>query len=309
LGDFLEDRREINILVLNKIKILLNKIEEYKIPCYYLLGNHDVFYKNDNSINGIGPLLEDFNYQRIIDEPTIFERKRDLGFDIICIPWINNINKKQIYKFLKGISDKENTIVFGHFSFEEIMDIPFSERDSELNISFFKQFKKVYSGHFHLNTKMNNIIYVGSILDFKWGEELSDHGFYIIDKNKEEFIKNKENIHIKYSINTKEDLINVLNNCSQKEIKLILSKDLTMSNKEYDYYISLIDKSCYKLQVLSFDNFNSFDINNEITVKTFEEYIINYFKDKSYGADIDNVKLIKIFLKLYNISNKEENNV
>jgi len=299
LGDFLDDRREINILVLNHIYEFLNKLEDKKIPTYYILGNHDIFYKNSIEVNGIEPLLKNFNYQKIISEPT------RMGNDVL-IPWINRSNKDNIKKYLQSIKNKEDVIVYGHFSFNELISF-IKENDDENfeTLKFFRKFKKVYSGHYHINTSLNNITYLGSIIDFQWGEELSEHGFYVLDNDNEIFIKNENPIHIKYEVTLKDDLFKILNECENKEIKIILSKDFKISHKEYDFYISEINKKAYNLQVL-LANEVFLEDESIIKSKTFEEFIIEFFKSKSYGADIDNDKLIKIFLQLYNITKNEE---
>lgn len=299
LGDFLDDRREINILVLNEIQKFLNNIEDLKIPTYYILGNHDIFYKNNNSVNGIEPLLKNYFYQKVISEPTQY------GNDVL-IPWINNDNKEKIKLFLQNLKNKEKITVYGHFSFNELIFNQIEENNDNFEtLSFFKDFKKVYSGHYHINTSRGNITYLGSIIDFQWAEETSDHGFYFIDNEIESFIKNDYLNHKKYFINCKEDLINILNDCNNKEIKIIISKNFKMSHKEYDYYISEINKICYNLQVL-LANEIFLEEENFIKTKTFEEFIIEFFKNKNYGADIDNNKLIKIFLQLYNITKTED---
>lgn len=299
LGDFLDDRREINILVLNSIDEFLEKVEELKIPTYYLLGNHDIFYKNSNLVNGLKPLLKNYNYQKIIDKPT------RIGNSVL-IPWVNSDNKIKIKKFLTNIKDKNNVTVYGHFSFGEL--ISFLKDDDKENfetLEFFKDFKQVYSGHYHKNITKNNVTYIGSILDYKWDDEITDHGFYIINNDNEVFVKNKSAIHKKYIVKTKDDLLKIISECENKEVKIILEKEFKISHKEYDFYISEIDKKCQNLQVLLVNEI-FLDDENTITTKTFEEFIVEFFKNKNYGADIDNEKLSKIFLQLYNITKDEE---
>ena len=94
--------------------------------------------------------------------------------------------------------------------------------------------------------------------------------------------------------------------CKQKEIKLILSNELNLTNREYDYYINQISKVSESLSVsLANDLFNSEVTGLTANIKSFTEYINEFFKDKKY-AGINNVILVKLILNLYNLSLKEE---
>lgn len=298
LGDLNDDRREINVFVLNKLDELLEKLDSLEIPIYYILGNHDVFYKNDNSINSIKPILRGFKNLNLIDSPTEINIENK---NFIMIPWINDNNYNQNLEYLKSREPEIfNSYVLGHFAFAGLM--PFEKNnDSKLNLEYFKKYKGLFSGHYHLRVKDKNVHYVGSILDFKWGEELSSHGFCVLNEDKINYI-NTENIHKKYTINSEDDLKIILDECKNKVIKLIITKNLNINSSKYDYYILNIDKKCQELQVLPANDLflNNLESEKIINIKSFDEFIKGFLEDKNYGNNISNVFLEKYFVSLYN---------
>lgn len=297
LGDFFDDRREINIYVFNVIEKILDKLELCKIPNYFILGNHDVYYKNDNSINMMVPILKNYKNLFSVENPI------KLNFDnkkFALIPWINTSNLEEMQNFVNELTN--DYYILGHFGFSEMT--AFSKSQDLLESKNFKHFKEVISGHYHLRLQKDNILFLGSIIDFKWQEELTNHGFLILHNNEtKEFIDNEQNIHQKFFVEALKDFDYILDNCENKEIKIVLSNNVSFTNKEYDHYISLIDQKSNSLNVvLSNDAFSTED--EKIEVKTFEEFLKQFFDNKTFNNNISNEKLYKIILNLYN-STKE----
>jgi DNA repair exonuclease SbcCD nuclease subunit len=171
---------------------------------------------------------------------------------------------------------------------------------------FFKNFKYVCSGHYHVKTHRDNVTYVGSIMDFRWGEEFSEHGVHVIDENGSlRFVKVIDNIHRKFFISSREDLREAVESCKGLDVKLVMMKGTKITSNEYDYCISMIDSTSQSLQIYLAGEEVVEDVQSDFDTKTFEEFIIKYFEGKNYGSDIDKEKLQKIFLQLYKITSKE----
>lgn len=299
LGDWLDNRRSTNIVVQNYMIQVLDKLESYGIPIYHILGNHDVYYKNSNKMNGMVPLLKYYKNHKLIDKkPLIVETSTE---KLVLIPWANNENVAVISKFLNDIPDPENHVVCGHLSFPEWTVFT----DELISSETFRLFKYVFSGHFHINVINNNIIYTGSILDFKWGEELSNHGFWILENGGYKIVKNPTNLHEKHIIESPEDLKLALDTCENKEIKLIITPKLDMKTIHYDRMVYDIDKKCYNLQVLLANDMFASSHDDFTSMNTFEEFLEEWFDGKNYGPTIDIKRLKKLFIKLYD-SVKEE---
>jgi hypothetical protein len=58
-----------------------------------------------------------------------------------------------------------------------------------LNVSDFKQFKKVYSGHFHTPSVNKNVEYIGSAFPMTFNDMNSKRGYYIFENGKMSFIE------------------------------------------------------------------------------------------------------------------------
>ncbi len=295
LGDFFDDRREINIYTMNLVTKLLVKLDTFNIPFYFLLGNHDVFYKNDNSINSITPIFSKYNNLHVIDANRKFEMN---GIKIASIPWINSSNVSETSNFINDLDS--DYIILGHFGFSELTS--FSKSQDLININHFKRFKKVYSGHYHLRMFKENITYIGSVTDFKWGEEFTPHGFLLLDKNlNETWSNNEENCHHKFLVENKKDLAFIIDKCKNKEIKIVLMNELDdITAKEYDIIINEINKLSHSVNIIySNDLFIDSESESEVNVKSFEEFMKSFINTKKFDADIKKNKLLKVLMNLY----------
>ena len=59
LGDVFDKRRNVNLKILNRV------YEEFLregFNHYFIIGNHDVFYKNNNSVNSLEILFKNHSY-------------------------------------------------------------------------------------------------------------------------------------------------------------------------------------------------------------------------------------------------------
>ena len=70
---------------------------ERDITMDLILGNHDVYYKNTNSVNAPELLLFESDNINIIHEPVVKEYD---GFNIALVPWINQENYADSVDFL-----------------------------------------------------------------------------------------------------------------------------------------------------------------------------------------------------------------
>jgi hypothetical protein len=117
-------------------------------------------------------------------------------------------------------------------------------KNAKLNISDFKQFDKVYSGHFHSKSKNSNIEYIGSAFAMDFNDVNSTRGYYVYDKGEIEFIEFKDAPKfIMFTDNENFDTIDIKDNIC----KLIMTKSYTESkaNKILDEVRSYSPKEFY----------------------------------------------------------------
>lgn len=193
-GDLFENRRNLDILVKNMVYDLFkNDLKDFEI--YIYLGNHDVYYKNSNEIHSLKFLS---GFQNV----TIIETIQDINFygkKFLFVPWLYDLNHLKTYVNENDISDID--VCFGHF---DIVGFKMSKKTvSKGGLTkeyLFKNFKKVFSGHYHSRSteKMDDreITYMGMPYQLNRGDEGEERGFCILDCEtlKYEFVENDVSI-------------------------------------------------------------------------------------------------------------------
>jgi DNA repair exonuclease SbcCD nuclease subunit len=165
LGDFFDNRYSLNVLTIKTALNIIDLLKENGIHIYIIKGNHDQYYKNDLTTHSLIVFNEHDNVT-IIDTP--FESTHE-----VLSPW--------------GIVPKsDKKILLGHY---EVNGGLMNEsgnlmQNGSLNVSDFKEFDKVYSGHFHSNSKNGNIHYIGSAFAFNFGDVNATRGYYHYEDGK-----------------------------------------------------------------------------------------------------------------------------
>lgn len=172
-GDFFDNRNSISIVALKYLNEFLFLVEEYDIKITAIVGNHDVAFKNDNSLNAPESLLP----FKIISDSAVTLKHGNITIDMI--PWINNANYNEIRQF---ITSSKSDMCIGHF---EVNGAPFHKGghvcEGGIDASLFSSYKKVLSGHFHTRSKVGKVEYIGAGFDYTWADWNDPRGFVVID--------------------------------------------------------------------------------------------------------------------------------
>jgi DNA repair exonuclease SbcCD nuclease subunit len=190
LGDLFDCRNNINVRTLN---VAIEVFKWYKrnkpnIKFKIILGNHDIYYKNRIDVNSI-ECLRDIGNIEIIDSVKI---ENINGKSIISYPWLVPGGNEHTHFMSVSNGTKKYDLCLGHFEVRgfEISRGVYDEEN--LEISLFKNFKKVFTGHYHLRNTIQNVTYLGCPFQQNWGDYGDDKGINIwdIDTETHEFIKN-----------------------------------------------------------------------------------------------------------------------
>lgn len=186
-GDFFDNRNSITLQDIDFVaNWLAGQLVDRGIKMHIILGNHDVAFRNTNSIHSL-TILE----RAAPDNVTVYSEPKLLNFDgqqIAMIPWINSSNQASTIEFMNGIEDKENTLVLGHFEIIGAKMYANSMRaDHGLEPVQFKDFKQVLSGHFHHMSDIQNIKYLGSTFHLTWQDYGDPRGVHVFDTDSKEF--------------------------------------------------------------------------------------------------------------------------
>jgi len=188
-GDFFHNTRSINKKTLDYANYIVDDILS-DIKLLTIIGNHDIFYKNKLKPNSL-QIFKNTPTVQIIDKPTKID-------NIYLIPW----NTK--------IPDDKTEYCFGHFEINGFQMNDSFTCNKGMNVSQFKNFKEVYSGHFHKKSANKNIVYLGAPYQQTFADELQEKGFYIWNNGELIFIRNIESpeFHKIKVEDINEDLVN-----------------------------------------------------------------------------------------------------
>lgn len=196
LGDFFERRKFSNHETLFRIKkCFLEPLVENDIEMHLLIGNHDVAHKNSNKVNGADLFLTQFkSHITFYTEPTsVAFPDRTVHF----IPWINSENYNEAKEF---IDKSVPSLMLGHFDIAGFkMHQEGNPSDHGLPMDWFRSQELVLSGHFHTQSKISNVHYIGNPFELTWSDFKDPRGFWIIDLEtlEMEFIQNPDRMFFK----------------------------------------------------------------------------------------------------------------
>jgi len=164
LGDILNNRKYTNNLILSKVIDIFDVLGEDFENIYIITGNHDYFYKDSNSGEYINILKKIFKGKKnihVIDKITIMDEEK-----LIFIPY--NFDSKN----LPHGKEYKDYYCFGHFELDKF----YSDTPYILPVSYFKDFKYSFSGHYHQPYEDNKhrFMYVGTPFDLMYNPKNND---------------------------------------------------------------------------------------------------------------------------------------
>ncbi len=273
LGDTFDNRKSVDFNTLNRIKT--NYFDRLKgFDVHMILGNHTTYYKNTNKINSPELLLEE--YRNI----TIYTEPKDIkvgGQKFLMMPWINSGNKKQA---LESMEESDANVMCGHLECDGFEVTPGMHFDGGFNVSDFKKFKRVWSGHFHHRSKRGNVQYLGNPYQMFWNDYKDTRGFHIYDTESDRlrFVENPFEIFEKLYYNDIESDYNKYDVSDYREqfVKLIVEE-----KRDYQMFETLVDR-LYNVGVhdvkvvetlINTDDVDDADLETKDTMTLLNEYI------------------------------------
>jgi DNA repair exonuclease SbcCD nuclease subunit len=298
-GDLFHDRHKINVYAYNQLYNLIKKYNN-DLNFYFLLGNHDIYYKESKIISSLNPLQEITNV-KIINDPSTLNIN---GYNIDFIPYSEDIVN------LLNSFEKKSDVLISHLSIvgaktNYIYDIEyfdsFNNKDIQRSNDILNSYKKVFLGHFHIKQFIEpNIQYLGSPLHLSYGDAMTDRGFFIL---------NTENLNVDF----------IENKISPRYYILPYNEDFSKYDLNNSYLKILIPQSCksnwIEIKDSITNNYNVLSIDIEPiqdNISSETELIINSVDDfkndkenliKDYVNTFDNLnlnkeKLIKIGMEI-----------
>lgn len=272
LGDLFHDRKSLGLKALQTVMKIADKLKTNNIYTYLIIGNHDTFYKNEISVNSLKIFAEHENI-KVIEQPLVVG---DVGFT----SWGQT-------------TELECDYLFGHF---EINGFPVTNtltfEKSFLNVSDFKKYKKVISGHFHIPSNSGNVIYLGAPYHMTFNDVGSLRGYYYFDEGDIEFI---EFDGVKFYYVSTEEKYNP-KKITGNIIKLIYEKDYgTVENNKKLEKLQSLNPARYSTDFSKISKeLQKIEGTSDITLKNNKEILFDFMDLSSIPDNINPVKLKEI---------------
>ena len=291
LGDYYDNRKFINFRALNRNRnAFLKPLRDYGITMDIIRGNHDTFYKNTGELNSLKELLGHYmNEVTIIHKPTVMEYG---SMKIGLVPWIDDANEKESMDFL---ANAKCDWIGGHFEIAGYEMMKGIKNEHGLDRSVFKRFEKVLSGHFHTKSEQDNIMYLGSQMEFYWNDAHDDKFFHVLDTETRqlEAIRNPHTLfHRIYYDDSKHDYLSYdISDIENKFIKLVVINK--SDSFTFDRFIERIqNRNILELKIA--ENFNEFLGENvedgEISVEDTATLLYTYIDAVDTDLDKNRIK-------------------
>ena len=298
LGDLVDRRKYLNINTARRLRSdFIAPLHARNIRAHLIIGNHDTYYKNTNSVNSIREFYE--------NDFIIHEEATTVTFDdtpILFMPWICDDNREHA---LDSIRNTNAQICMGHLElagFEMYRGSPVSHGDDR---SLFNRFDLVCSGHYHHRSTSGNIHYLGSHAEFTWSDYDDPKGFHILDTETRElsFIENPYRMFRKMWYNDKDTTTEELldrdwDKYTGSYVKLIVS------NKDNPFNFDLFTSKLYEtlpIEVTIVEDHRNMDIIDEAELLDETEDTLTILSRyiSTIESNVDNNDLDKLMRSLY----------
>jgi hypothetical protein len=177
LGDWHHNRSTTDVSTMNYTVSNLEKLSQSFEKVYFILGNHDLFYKDKREINSV-------EFMRLFPNIVPIRENFTQG-DVTIMPWLIGDEWKEVSKL-------KSRYVFGHlelplFYMNAMVQMP---DHGQLQGSHFGHQEYVFSGHFHKRQSKGNITYIGNAFPHNYADAGDDdRGMMILEWGEEpEFI-------------------------------------------------------------------------------------------------------------------------
>lgn len=297
LGDVFDKRRSINIQTFKNWKdLFFDPLQELGVSLHIICGNHDVYYRNTNTVNSLSVLLKDYPnitiYESEATEVSIGDKK------ILLVPWLNQSNTEKSVDLIKNT---DASICFGHFDI-----IGFEMQKGMVNTThgldkhLFCDFDLVCSGHYHTKSSIDNIHYLGSPYQIIASDYNDPRGYHILNLTSNE-LKFIENLHTMFERiiydDTHTDYMDVIENFdfsvySGRAVKLIIKEKKNPS--VYDMYLDkIMEIEPQSVSIVDQTIVSADDVNQAIETKDTKEVLKQFVSGMNLANEKEVVSLLE----------------
>ena len=279
MGDTFDSRKGIDFSALTWAKDhYFDRLQKMGCMVHSIVGNHTAYYKNTNDINAIDLLLREYKNVKVYSEtvPILID-----NLSILLVPWINQENQE---KTLAMIKKSKSPVCMGHLELQGFKVNDYVVMDHGFDISPFKKFKKVFSGHFHTRSTQDNISYLGNPYEIYWNDCADTRGFHLFDTETLEVIPVNNPYRLFYKIYYKDTDYQLFDarELENKIVKVIVKQK--SDTKQFEKFIDkLYATNVAELKIVENFEFSGWYDKNESDMYESEDTmsILNRYIDES----------------------------
>lgn len=284
-GDLMHKRKTVDYKTLSRVINIFEKFRESNIKIHLVIGNHDTYYRNTNNLNSVDLLFKEFSdILKVYKDPTNIIIG-DTSF--LLLPWINEENRDASLGLLKT---SEANYVVGHLEINGFQMVKGLECTHGFKRSVFKRFKRVFSGHFHLRSYVDNIFYVGTPYELNWNDFGNIKGYHILDTETDElvFVENKQKMF--HKIEWSEDLdVDDISDIAGSFVKIINNNG---NSEKFEEFVSKVSTVAFESVVVE-KTIQEEKLIEEVEV---DEDTITFISNYIDASSIDHKDLVKQYM-------------
>lgn len=293
-GDWFEHRDSLSGKTIDySHKAMSELCEKLNLPFFFIIGNHDLVYRNNRNIFNT-QIFEPFENLVIVNEmlsTTIQDRK------VLFCPYFFPSEYPSLVEDVNS-----HNVVFGHFEFKGFI-VTGENRVMEYGPDHdaFSKCKRIFSGHFHKRQELDNVTYIGNTfaMDFSDANDI-DRGMMVYDYVKDEptFINWEEGpVYIK--ANLSELLDGEKSKMLRENATVSCESDVDISFEEVIELQGVLTEEFKLREITILELPEEYEVDGEIDISDIEvespEVIVSKLLRKVKSEEIDPDVLIKIY--------------
>ncbi len=292
LGDYFENRAQVNVETLNMAYEGAKMVNELGLPVYFIIGNHDLYRRNTRDIFSTA-FFDEFDNFILVSEPMVTDCK--VGF----FPFLFHDEYPENAKLLNSCD-----YVYGHFEFKGFSITGYNTIMKEgPDATAFSSPKRILAGHFHKRQEQKNVTYIGNTFPMDYGDAYDeDRGMAVLDHTNNKIVfKNYEGPqYIKPNLS---DLISEKVSVKDNmfiDCKVDIDISYTEAQKIKEAYFESYDLREFKLDETS--NLRDALVSDEIedidASMSIDDTVVESLTNMEETQSINNAFLVKTYMEL-----------
>lgn len=286
-GDWHHVRSAINISTLNYSVSGLRLLNDYFDHVFFILGNHDLFYRDKYEIHSI-PYIDQFENIHLIDSITTIQ-------DVAFVPWLVGDDWKRIPSI-------KQPYMFGHFELPHFKMNAMVEMPDHglLNKDHFTNQQQVFSGHFHKRQQNSKIWYIGNCFPHNYADAWDDdRGMMFWEPGKTPIFKKFPNAPKYRNLSLSQVLRNPADFIDELTFARI-TVDVALSYEEINFMKELFETELRAKEItLQSARLDELDVDHsaEINFESVDTIVVSHLKSIESNT-IDPQRLIDIYQRI-----------